>query len=216
MSTDEVYGDVAKGRSKENAPYRPSSPYAASKAASDHLIASYIRTYKIPAIVTNCSNNYGPRQHPEKLIPKIIYNIINNKALPIYGKGKNSREWIHVEDHCEALVKIFQKGKLGEFYNIGTNYNLENITVVKKLLQIAKQKIQIGKNVKILFVKDRPGHDIRYAINSSKLIKTLKWKPKFNFKDGLEKTFLWYLNNQTYYSKIIKKDITQRMGIQKS
>jgi len=150
------------------------------------------------------------------LIPKIIYNIINNKALPIYGKGKNSREWIHVEDHCEALVKIFQKGKLGEFYNIGTNYNLENITVVKKLLQIAKQKIQIGKNVKILFVKDRPGHDIRYAINSSKLIKTLKWKPKFNFKDGLEKTFLWYLNNQTYYSKIIKKDITQRMGIQKS
>jgi dTDP-glucose 4,6-dehydratase len=216
VSTDEVYGDVAKGRSKENAPYRPSSPYAASKAASDHLIASYIRTYKIPAIVTNCSNNYGPRQHPEKLIPKIIYNIINNKALPIYGKGKNSREWIHVEDHCEALVKIFQKGKLGEFYNIGTNYNLENITVVKKLLQIAKQKIQIGKNVKILFVKDRPGHDIRYAINSSKLIKTLKWKPKFNFKDGLEKTFLWYLNNQTYYSKIIKKDITQRMGIQKS
>ena len=200
VSTDEVYGDVAKGRSKENAPYRPSSPYAASKAASDHLIASYIRTYKIPAIVTNCSNNYGPRQHPEKLIPKIIYNIINNKALPIYGKGKNSREWIHVEDHCEALVKIFQKGKLGEFYNIGTNYNLENITVVKKLLQIAKQKIQIGKNVKILFVKDRPGHDIRYAINSSKLIKTLKWKPKFNNLSLIVKSSLnWYkksrLNN---------------------
>ena len=126
ISTDEVYGDVLKGRSNEKYPYRPSSPYAASKAASDHLVSSYVRTYKIPAIVTNCSNNYGPKQHPEKLIPKLIYNILNNKPLPIYGNGTNSREWIYVKDHCEALLKVFQKGKLGEFYNIGSNKNLNN------------------------------------------------------------------------------------------
>ena len=123
ISTDEVYGDIIKGRSKETDAYKPSSPYAASKASSDHLVTSYVRTYKIPAIVTNCSNNFGPRQHPEKLIPKLVYNILNNKSLPIYGKGRNSREWIYVEDHCEALIKVFKNGKLGEFYNIGSNYN---------------------------------------------------------------------------------------------
>ena len=134
ISTDEVYGDVLSGRSSENYPYQPSSPYAASKAASDHLVSSYIRTYKIPAIVTNCSNNYGPKQHPEKLIPKLIYNILNNKSLPIYGKGKNSREWIYVKDHCEALVKVYKKGKVGEFYNIGSNKNLNNLEVCNKLI----------------------------------------------------------------------------------
>jgi len=126
ISTDEVYGDVLKGRSKEEDAYKPSSPYAASKAASDHIVTSYVRTYKIPAIVTNCSNNFGPKQHPEKLIPKLIYNILNNKKLPIYGKGKNSREWIYVNDHCEALIKIFKSGKVGDFYNIGSNYNIDN------------------------------------------------------------------------------------------
>ena len=215
ISTDEVYGDILRGRSKEDDAYKPSSPYAASKAASDHLVTSYIRTYKVPAIVTNCSNNFGPRQHPEKLIPKIIYNIINNKNLPIYGKGKNSREWIYVEDHCEALIKIFREGKLGEFYNIGSNVNKDNLDVAKTLITIAKRKKLLGKNVKIIFVKDRPGHDMRYAINSNKLKKQLKWNPKVSFMNGLEKTFNWYINNQKYYSNLNKQDILKRLGKKK-
>ena len=199
ISTDEVYGDVLNGRSKETDRYNPSSPYAASKASSDHLVRSYIRTYKIPAIITNCSNNYGPNQHPEKLIPKLIYNMLNNRKLPIYGKGNNSREWIYVSDHCEALIKIFKKGKLSNFYNIGSNINLNNLTIAKKLLLIAKNRIKMGKNVKIEFVKDRPGHDLRYAINSNKLRKEIKWKPKINISRGLEKTLNWYLENQKYH-----------------
>ena len=212
ISTDEVYGDILNGRSHEGFPYKPSSPYAASKASSDHLVSSYVRTYKIPAIVTNCSNNYGPKQHPEKLIPKLIYNILNNKSLPIYGNGKNSREWIYVEDHCEALLKVFQKGKIGEFYNIGSNKNLNNLEICKSLIKVAKGKINIGKNVKIKFVKDRPGHDVRYALDSKKIIKNLKWKTKVNFKKGLEKTFLWYLQNNDYYKSISKNDIVNRVG----
>ena len=178
VSTDEVYGDILKGRSSESYPYQPSSPYAASKAASDHLVSSYIRTYKIPAMVTNCSNNYGPKQHPEKLIPKLIYNILNNKSLPIYGNGKNSREWIYVKDHCEALLKVFTKGKMGEFYNIGSNKNLDNLEISKKLINISNNIIKLGKNVKISFVKDRPGHDIRYALNSNNIKNKLGWYPK--------------------------------------
>ena len=212
ISTDEVYGDVLSGRSKEEDPYKPSSPYAASKASSDHLVYSYIRTFKIPAIITNCSNNYGPRQHPEKLIPKLIYNILNNQNLPIYGKGLNSREWIYVDDHCEALVKVLEKGKIGNFYNIGSNINLKNIQISKMLLKIAKTNFNIGKNVKIKYVKDRPGHDIRYALNSRKLIKSLKWKPQINISNGLKKTFDWYLNNPKYYLSLKKKDITARLG----
>ena len=215
ISTDEVYGDILKGRSKENDAYSPSSPYSASKASSDHLVYSYIKTFNIPAIITNCSNNYGPRQHPEKLIPKLIYNILNNKSLPIYGKGKNSREWIFVDDHCDALIKIYKKGKIGEFYNIGSNYNINNIEVTKKLLFIAKKIIRTGKKVKIKFVKDRPGHDMRYAINSNKIKNNLMWKPKINFNKGLKKTFLWYFENQKYYSNLNKKDITMRIGIKK-
>ena len=212
ISTDEVYGDVLTGRSKEDDQYKPSSPYAASKAASDHLVYSYIRTFKIPAIVTNCSNNYGPRQHPEKLIPKLIYNIFNNKNLPIYGKGLNSREWIFVDDHCNALIKIFEKGKIGNFYNIGSNFNLKNIKITKMLIKIAKTKFNVGKNVKIKYVKDRPGHDIRYALNSNKLIKKLKWKPKINIHEGLKMTFDWYNNNKIYYNSLKKKDIHKRLG----
>ncbi len=212
ISTDEVYGDVLSGRSKEMDAYKPSSPYAASKAASDHLVYSYIRTYKIPAMVTNCSNNYGPRQHPEKLIPKLIYNILNNKSLPIYGKGKNSREWIYVKDHCDALIKIFKKGKVGEFYNIGSNYNLNNLQVVKVMLSVAKKKIRLGKNTKIIFIKDRPGHDKRYALNSLKLIKKLNWKPKTSFLVGMNQTFDWYLNNKKYFKFLNIKDITKRLG----
>mgnify|MGYP001243634447 CR=1 FL=1 len=212
ISTDEVFGDVLKGRSKETNSYNPSSPYAASKASSDHLVSSYIRTYKIPAIITNCSNNYGPKQHPEKLIPKLIYNILNNRKLPIYGKGKNSREWIYVSDHCEALVKIYKKGKIGQFYNIGSNQNLNNLEVTKKLLNVAKSKIKLSKNVKIKFVTDRPGHDLRYALDSTKLIKTLNWKPKTSFKKGLELTFMWYLKNIKYFNSLSKKDIVRRIG----
>ena len=199
ISTDEVYGDILKGRSDENYSYKPSSPYAASKAASDHLVYSYIRTYKIPAIISNCSNNYGPKQHPEKLIPKLIYNIINNKELPIYGKGKNSREWLHVKDHCMALFKVFEKGKIGEFYNIGSNKNLNNIQITKVLIKIAKNFITIGHRVKIKYIDDRPGHDQRYALNSNKIKKKLKWKPQIKFNNGLKETFLWYLNNKKYY-----------------
>ena len=212
ISTDEVYGDVLNGRSSEIYQYKPSSPYAASKAASDHLVSSYVRTYKINAVVTNCSNNYGPKQHPEKLIPKLIYNILNNKTLPIYGKGLNSREWIYVKDHCEALIKVYQKGKAGSFYNIGSNKNLNNLEVTKKLLNIAKNKINIGKNVKINFVKDRPGHDVRYALNSNKIKKELNWKPKINFSEGIKLTFDWYYNNKMYYNSLKKKDIHKRLG----
>ena len=212
ISTDEVYGDVLRGRSNENYPYKPSSPYAASKASSDHLVFSYIRTFKIPAIITNCSNNYGPRQHPEKLIPKLIYNILNNKSLPIYGNGKNSREWIYVTDHCKALFKIFKEGKIGEFYNIGSNKNFNNIEITKNLLDIAKKYLKIGRKVKINFIKDRPGHDLRYALNSNKIIKNLNWKPLINSKKGLEKTFLWYLHNIQYFRTIKKKDIIKRLG----
>ena len=212
ISTDEVYGDVLKGRTSEKSSYKPSSPYAATKAASDHLVYSYVRTYNLNAIITNCSNNYGPRQHPEKLIPKLIYNIIKNLALPIYGNGKNSREWIYVDDHCDALIKVFKKGKIGEFYNIGSNKNLNNLEITKALLKTAKKMIAIKKNVKIKFVKDRPGHDMRYALNSNKIIKELKWKPKTVFNDGLKKTVLWYLNNQKYYSNISIKNILNRLG----
>ena len=212
ISTDEVYGDILKGRSDENYPYKPSSPYAASKAASDHLVSSYIRTFNLPAIVTNCSNNYGPRQHPEKLIPKLIYNIINNKPLPIYGRGTNSREWIFVKDHCEALLKIYLKGKIGEFYNIGSNKNLNNLEVTKIILNNYKKNFKLGKNVKINFVKDRPGHDIRYALNSNKLKKELKWKPKIKFKDGIIQTLEWYIKNKIYYKSLLKKDILTRLG----
>ena len=212
ISTDEVFGDVIKGRSKENWPYKPSSPYAASKASSDHLVYSYVRTFKIPAMITNCSNNYGPKQHPEKLIPKMIYNILNNKDLPIYGDGKNSREWIFVKDHCEALYKIFKKGKIGEFYNIGSNKNLNNLQICKLLLKISKKFLISKNNVKIKFVKDRPGHDLRYALNSDKIKKNIKWKPKVSFEKGIEDTFNWYLLNKEYYNSLEKKDFVKRLG----
>lgn len=212
ISTDEVFGDILKGRSSEKHPYKPSSPYAASKAAADHLINSYIRTYKLPVIVTNCSNNFGPKQHPEKLIPKLIYNILNNRPLPIYGKGTNSREWIYVKDHCEALFRIFQKGKIGQFYNIGSNKNLSNIEVCKNILNVSNKIIKLRDKVKITFVKDRPGHDIRYALDSRKIRKELRFKPKINFKDGIKLTFEWYRNNKSYYKSLSKKDILKRLG----
>jgi len=215
VSTDEVYGDKIRGSSKENDSYKPSSPYAASKASSDHLVYSYIRTFNFPGIITNCSNNYGPKQHPEKLIPKIIYNILNNRNLPIYGRGINEREWIYVNDHCEALLKVYKKGIVGNFYNIGSGYVLKNKFLVSKILKMAKSKFKVGKNAKIKFVKDRPGHDTRYSLNSSKIINSLKWKVRTNMNEGLSETIDWYKNNYKYFSKFNKRDIHKRLGIKK-
>ena len=212
VSTDEVYGDVLKGRSKENSPYQPSSPYAATKASSDHLVYSYYRTYGLPVVITNCSNNYGPKQHPEKLIPKLIYNILNNIDLPIYGDGKNKREWIFVEDHCNALFKIFKEGKIGEFYNIGSNDDFDNLSVSKKLLALQKKFSYKTSSSKIKYIQDRPGHDIRYALNSNKIIDQLKWRKRFKFNVGIKKTFKWYVNNLDYFKKFKKKDILKRIG----
>ena len=212
ISTDEVYGDVLTGRSHEKYPYQPSSPYAASKAASDHLVSSYVRTYNLPAIITNCSNNYGPKQHPEKLIPKLIYNIINDIDLPIYGDGKNSREWIYVEDHCAALIEVFKKGKIGEFYNIGSNENINNIMICSKLIKLF-EKLNHKSKSKIIFIKDRPGHDRRYALNSNKIIDKLKWSRKIKIDNGLEKTVRWYLQNKLYFKMLKKKDIIKRFGL---
>jgi len=214
VSTDEVYGDILKGRSDEKYPYNPSSPYSSSKASSDHLVKSYTRTYKIPAIISNCCNNYGPNQFPEKLIPKLIFNIINNKPLPIYAKGKNSREWMHVQDHCEALLKIYLKGKIGENYNVGSGINVKNIDIAKKLLKLAKKKsLKIKKKVKIKFVKDRPGHDFRYALNNRKMLKKLGWKAKTSLNLGLSNTFDWYLNNKIFFRSVSKKLYVKRLGL---
>ena len=216
VSTDEVYGDIIKGRSDENFPYNPSSPYSSSKASADHLIRAYIRTYKIPAIISNCCNNYGPNQFPEKLIPKLIFNILNHKPLPIYGRGKNSREWIHVYDHCEALLSIFLKGKIGESYNVGSGLNFKNVDIAKKLLKIAKDKSLLNnKKTKIKFVKDRPGHDFRYALNSKKIKKELGWKAKISINEGLAQTFYWYLDNSNFFKSISKKDYINRIGLKK-
>ncbi len=215
ISTDEVYGDIKKDlRSNENYRYEPSSPYSASKAGADHLVKAYIRTYKINAVISNCCNNYGPYQFPEKLIPKVILNIFNNKPLPIYAKGQNSREWIHVHDHCEALLKLYLKGKSGESYNVGTGKNMKNIDLVKKILSVSKKmKIKIGKNSKVKFVKDRPGHDFRYALNSNKIFKKIKWKPKISFEKGIRETLDWYNKNKKFLSNISKKNYHVRLGL---
>ena len=208
ISTDEVYGDIlANKRSDENFSYEPSSPYSASKASADHLVKSYIRTYKINAVISNCCNNYGPYQFPEKLIPKMLFNIFNNRVLPVYAKGKNSREWIHVNDHCEALLMLYLKGKSGESYNVGSGINLRNIDLVKKLLKLSKlQNIMIGKKTKIKFVKDRPGHDFRYALNSGKIKKKLKWKAKININNGLRETIKWYFKNKVFLKIVLIHD----------
>jgi len=215
VSTDEVYGDIKAGkRSDENFPFDPSSPYSASKASADLLIKSYVRTFKLPIAISNCCNNYGPNQFPEKLIPKLIYNIINNKPLPIYGTGKNTREWIHVSDHCDALLKIFFKGKIGESYNVGSNENINNVNLTKKLLKITKNKLlKLNKNVKIILVKDRPGHDFRYALNSKKIQKKLNWKSKISLNEGLAQTFDWYINNKSFFHSVSKKLHINRLGL---
>ena len=199
--------------SKETDAYNPSSPYSASKAAGDLLVRSYVRTYKIPAIITNCCNNFGPNQYPEKLIPTVIYNILNKKLIPIYGKGENEREWIYVEDHCNALIKIADKGIIGENYNIGSGTILNNIQIAKKIILNFK-KIIHAKNIKskIYFVKDRPGHDLRYFLNSSKIKSKLKWECKSSFDQRLNETIIWYMNKfkDNYFKK---KDFKYRIGL---
>ena len=215
VSTDEVYGDIKNGkRSNEEFSYKPSSPYSASKASADHLVKAYIRTYKINAVISNCCNNYGPYQFPEKLIPKMITNIFNNQELPIYSKGINSREWIHVEDHCRALLMLYLKGKSGESYNVGSKINLKNIDLVKKLIKICRnKKLKIGNKTKIKFVKDRPGHDFRYALDSQKIYKQIRWKAKYSLNSGLSNTIEWYLKNKNFLLKINKKFFTKRLGL---
>jgi dTDP-glucose 4,6-dehydratase len=214
ISTDEVYGDIINNKySKETDPYNPSSPYSASKASSDLLIKSYIRTYRIAAIITNCCNNYGPNQYPEKLIPNIIYKIINNEPIPIYGKGTNIREWIHVEDHCRALIKISNKGILGENYNIGSGVELNNIEIVKKIISSFKEiNINLANKAKFIFIQDRPGHDLRYSLNSSKIKKQLKWNCKYNFDKEIKKIIIWYIDkfNKNFF-KI--KNFRNRIGL---
>ena len=214
ISTDEVYGDIKKNRkSKEDDSYNPSSPYSASKASGDLLIKSYIRTYKIPAIITNCCNNFGPNQYPEKLIPTIIYSILNGKSIPIYGEGKNIREWIYVKDHCDALFNVAQKGIIGENYNIGSGTILNNIQIVKRIISVFK-KMNHNQNIisKINLVKDRPGHDFRYCLDSSKIKNKLKWKCDSNFDQRINETIIWYINKfKNNYFK--NKDFKYRVGL---
>jgi len=214
ISTDEVYGDISKKKfSLEYDSYQPSSPYSASKGSSDLLVKSYIKTFNVPAIITNCCNNYGTNQYPEKLIPRLILNIKENINLPIYGNGKNEREWIHVEDHCNALYEIFKKGRIGENYNIGSGTILNNLNLAQIILKISKKYIK--SKSKIIFVKDRPGHDKRYALNSKKIRKELSWKPTFEFKEGIEKTIKWYLNNNKWLNKLKNKNYKMRIGLNK-
>ena len=218
VSTDEVYGDISNPNKKSNEydRYNPSSPYSASKASADHLVSAYVRTFKLPITISNCCNNYGPNQHPEKLIPKIIYNLQKNLNIPIYSKGLNTREWIYVEDHCEALLKIFKIGSIGESYNVGSGNNLRNLDITKRLIKIFKSKFQMSSlKSKIVFVKDRPGHDFRYALNSNKIKKKLKWKSKTNIDIGLHKTINWYINNQSYYKSKNSSNFTKRFGVLK-
>jgi len=207
ISTDEVYGDLdgTDDLFTETTPYSPSSPYSASKASSDHLVRAWNRTYNFPTLITNCSNNYGPFHFPEKLIPLVILNALDNKSLPIYGKGEQIRDWLFVDDHARALIKVATRGITGETYNIGGHNEKKNIEVVETICSILDKKIPKDKPYKdlITFVKDRPGHDIRYAIDASKIAKELGWKPEETFETGLEKTVDWYLNNKGWWSSVL-------------
>ncbi len=207
ISTDEVFGSLDQnGMFTEETPYDPKSPYSASKASSDHMVRAYNHTYGIPVVISNCSNNYGPNQFPEKLIPLAINNIKNNKPVPVYGKGENIRDWLYVEDHASAIDLIFHRGRTGETYNIGGNNEWKNIDLIKLLCRIMDRKLDrpSGSSEKLItFVKDRPGHDLRYAIDSSKLRKELGWSPLPSFEAGLEKTIDWYLSNIKWLENVI-------------
>jgi len=207
ISTDEVYGSLGEdGLFTETTSYDPRSPYSASKASSDHLVRAYFHTYKMPIVITNCSNNYGPNQFPEKLIPLSINNIKNNLSIPIYGKGENIRDWLYVEDHASAIDTVFHTGKVGETYNIGGNNEWKNIDLILVLCKIMdiKLKRQIGTSEKLItYVKDRAGHDLRYAIDSTKIKTELNWQPSVDFEKGIEKTVDWYLENEDWLKNVI-------------
>ena len=210
ISTDEVYGSTKSNDPfTESTPYDPRSPYSASKASSDHLVRAYNNTFRIPVIVSNCSNNYGPNQFPEKLIPLAINNIMNNRPIPVYGKGENIRDWLYVEDHAAAIDLVFHKGVPGETYNIGGNNEWKNIDLIKLLCKIMDKRLgrKTGASAELIaFVKDRPGHDLRYAIDSSKIANELGWSPALDFEQGLEKTVDWYLANPDWLERVISGD----------
>ncbi|ARV15118.1 dTDP-glucose 4,6-dehydratase [Polaribacter sp. SA4-12] len=210
VSTDEVYGTLGEtGLFTETTPYDPNSPYSASKASSDHFVRAYGETYGLPYVISNCSNNYGANQFPEKLIPLFINNIINNKALPVYGNGKYTRDWLYVVDHAIAIDLVFHKGKNKETYNIGGFNEWQNIDLIKLLCVQMNQKLgrSEGESEKLItYVKDRPGHDLRYAIDASKINKELGWKPSVTFEQGLSKTIDWYLNNKEWMQSIVNGD----------
>lgn len=218
VSTDEVYGSLGEeGYFTEETPYAPNSPYSASKASSDHLVRAWFRTYGLPVLTTNCSNNYGPRQFPEKLIPLIIHKALNGESLPIYGDGKNIRDWLYVDDHCSALYTVMKKGIPGETYNVGGNSEKQNIEIVRCICSILDELRPKGDGSQyeeqITFVPDRPGHDRRYAIDASKLNHKLGWEPEESFSSGMRKTVEWYLNNPEWVDDIIKgKYQLQRLG----
>jgi len=209
VSTDEVYGDLSLNDPafEETTSYDPSSPYSASKAASDHLVRAWSRTYGLPILITNCSNNYGPYQFPEKLIPVVILKALHGESIPVYGKGDNIRDWLYVDDHADALLNVLQKGKLGETYNIGGNNERTNLELVKTICKIVDDK-KIGAVAKseslITFVTDRPGHDRRYAINAQKIKTDLGWSPSVKWDEGFEQTIDWYLNNEAWWCPLLK------------
>lgn len=213
ISTDEVFGDLEDGDFfDEETPYNPSSPYSASKASSDHLVRSWHRTFQLPIVITNCSNNYGPFHFPEKLIPRMIINAINGRNLPVYGDGSQIRDWLYVDDHARALFLVAEHGNIGETYAIGGNNEVTNLDVVKKICNILDDlhpsQVNDVKSYSdlITFVKDRPGHDTRYAINSSKIMKDLSWKPLESFETGIVKTINWYLNNEDWWKKLLSNN----------
>ena len=212
VSTDEVYGDLKNTNNffSEETRYDPSSPYSASKASSDHLVRAWHRTYNLPVLITNCSNNYGPFQFPEKLIPHMILSAIKIKPLPVYGDGNQIRDWLYVDDHVSAIMSVALKGKPGETYNVGGNNEIKNIEVVQKICSILDELIPINNSELnsyselITYVEDRPGHDVRYAIDSSKINKNLGWRPNENFESGIRKTIMWYLENNAWLRSIQK------------
>ena len=219
ISTDEVFGDLEKLEDlfTEDTPYAPSSPYSASKASSDHLVRAWHRTYKLPILITNCSNNFGPNQFPEKLIPLIIINALSEKLLPIYGNGMNIRDWLYVKDHANALLCVLENGITGRSYNIGSNNEKTNLEIVKMICNILdrlKPRSSGKYSSLISFVKDRPGHDIRYGIDSTRIRNELGWKPLFTFEEALENTVRWYLKNDYWWAPLIKnKNTMARQGI---
>jgi dTDP-glucose 4,6-dehydratase len=217
ISTDEVYGSIKKGFFKEDSPLLPNSPYAASKASADMLVRAYIETYKIKAIIARCSNNYGPYQFPEKLFPLVILNAVNKKPIPVYGDGMNVRDWIYVIDHCKAVDTILHNGTSGEIYNIGARNKRTNLEVIRLLLKKIAEELNLNKDDLmglITFVKDRPGHDIRYAIDPSKTERGFGWKPDMSFNKGISRTIEWYISNKQWWQRIISGEYKQYYKVQ--